>query len=293
MSVNKNKLLGYVHSIESLGALDGPGLRSVVFFQGCPLRCKFCHNIDCAQLKGGVSYTEADLVDELLKFKPYWGKEGGVTLSGGEPLYQCRFVYSITKALHEKDVHIAIDTSLYTSSTCLDLLIPTVNLWMVSIKELDAKRHQDLTGKDNAKILRNLRYLDDHVLSSEKCIPNGFQDLARRKRSRAAECTPCYMSSETSLQQRKILKGEGYIRIRVLIIPTLTDTKEYLEKLADIVLSLKHLEKVELLAYDNHARFKWMELKKSYAFDHIPQASKHDLEKAATILQKTGLQVMY
>jgi pyruvate formate lyase activating enzyme len=249
-----NTLLGYVHSIESLGALDGPGLRSVVFVQGCPLRCKFCHNIDCVPTEGGIPYTISDLVDELLKFKPYWGKDnekGGVTLSGGEPLYQCRFVYSVAKALHEKNIHIAVDTSLYTTLRCLDLLIPVVNLWMVSIKELDPQKHRKLTGKDNKKILENLRYLDKH------------------------------------------LKGKRSIRIRVLIIPTLTNSKEYLENLADIILSLRHLEKVELLAYDDHARFKWLELGMLYPFDGIRKASVPDMQKAAEVLSQKGLPVIY
>lgn len=251
MALDKNTS-GYVHSIESLGALDGPGLRSIIFFQGCPLQCKFCHNIDCAQAKGGIRYNNLDLVNELLKFKPYWGKAGGVTLSGGEPLYQCPFVYSIAKAFHEKGVNIAVDTSLYASTACLDKLIPVVNLWMVSIKELDAKRHEDLTGRDNIKILKNLRYLDDHILSTEQSI-----------------------------------------RIRVLIIPTLTDSEEYLTNLANVISSINHLEKVELLAYNNHARFKWIELKKAYEFDNIPEASKHDLQKAAAIFQKNRLQAIY
>jgi len=79
----------------------------------------------------------------------------------------------------------------------------------------------------------------------------------------------------------------------VLIIPTLTDSEEYLTKLTDVILSIKHLEKIELLAYNNHARFKWIELKKTYELNNIPEASKHDLQKAAAIFQKNGLQVIY
>lgn len=251
MSVNKNTS-GYVHSIESLGALDGPGLRSIVFLQGCPLHCKFCHNIDCVTAKGGILYNNLDLVNELLKFKPYWGKEGGITLSGGEPLYQCPFVYALAKTFHENEIHVAVDTSLYANTACLDRLMPIVNLWMVSIKELDPAKHKALTGKDNIKILKNLRYLDDHIPSNKQSI-----------------------------------------RIRVLIIPTLTDSEEYLKKLAEVILSIKHLEKVELLAYNNHARFKWLELKKTYELDGIPEATKLDLQQAATILEKKGLQVLY
>ncbi len=255
---NKQKkdswILGHVHSLESLGALDGPGLRSVVFFQGCPLHCQFCHNIDCAQSEGGTPYTDLDLVDELMKFKPYWGKkkgQGGVTFSGGEPLQQYVFTYSVAKALHDQGVHIAVDTCLYTTPECLDVLLPVVDLWMISIKELDTEKHKKLTGRDNKKILDNLRYLDDHLGETAK------------------------------------------IRIRILILPTMTDGQEYLENLAKLILTVNHLEVVELLAYNSHARFKWEELHHSYELDGIPDATVQDLQKAGEVLRGKGLEVVW
>ena len=100
-----------VHSYESLGAVDGPGIRLVVFLQGCPLRCVFCHNPDTWATQGGVETPVPDIVRRAVRMRPYLGKEGGVTFSGGEPLLQAKPLLAAIQALHEAGLHVAIDTS--------------------------------------------------------------------------------------------------------------------------------------------------------------------------------------
>jgi len=154
---------GYIHSVESLGALDGPGLRTVVFVQGCPLRCKYCHNIDATKPNIGPTYTVDSLFKKVIKFKPYWGETGGVTVSGGEPTLQTDFLVEFFKKLKEEGTHITVDTSLFTSQDNLAKLLPYVDYWMTSVKEFDLKKHVALTGVKNNQILNNLKYLDENV----------------------------------------------------------------------------------------------------------------------------------
>ena len=102
---------GRVHSIQSLGAVDGPGVRYVVFLQGCPLRCAYCHNPDTWDFSGGQEREAAELVQEICRYKMYFGDKGGVTVSGGEPLLQPAFVGELFRLLHEEGIHTALDTS--------------------------------------------------------------------------------------------------------------------------------------------------------------------------------------
>ena len=103
--------VGRVHSIQSMGTLDGPGVRFVIFLQGCPLRCKCCHNPDTWDVDGGTVYTPGELVSRALRFKEYFGQEGGVTVSGGEPLLQAEFVTELFALCHEAGLHTCLDTS--------------------------------------------------------------------------------------------------------------------------------------------------------------------------------------
>ena len=106
-----NTVIGKVHSFQSLGAVDGPGLRFVVFMQGCPYTCPYCHNPDTKSYSGGEEYTVENVVKKALRFRPYFGEKGGVTLSGGEPLIQAEFAAQLFEALHKQGINTALDTA--------------------------------------------------------------------------------------------------------------------------------------------------------------------------------------
>ena len=109
--MSEETLIGRVHSLQSMGTLDGPGVRFVVFLQGCPLRCKCCHNPDTWQLDGGREYTAEELIRRIVRFREYFGADGGVTVSGGEPLLQATFVRELFMRCHDEGIHTCLDTS--------------------------------------------------------------------------------------------------------------------------------------------------------------------------------------
>jgi len=139
-------LIGHVHSLESFGSVDGPGVRFVVFLQGCALRCKYCHNPETWACEGGEEYTPEALFQKVYRYRNYWGKKGGVTVSGGEPLRQMEFLTAFFQLARKKGVHTAMAS---TSLVILDL------------KEIDPEKHRQLTGKDNANILAMARRVSD------------------------------------------------------------------------------------------------------------------------------------
>lgn len=137
---------GRIHSIESMGLVDGPGIRTVVFFQGCPLRCTYCHNPDTWNPKGGTEITPEELLKKLLRFKPYFEKSGGgVTFSGGEVLLQPEFLLKILKLCKENNIHTTIDTSGYGLGD-YDEILKYTDLVLLDIKHVDNLGYKSLTG---------------------------------------------------------------------------------------------------------------------------------------------------
>jgi pyruvate formate lyase activating enzyme len=259
--VKEIKSVGYVSSIETLGALDGPGLRSVVFLQGCSLSCKYCHNPECITPKLGRTYTAQELCLELLKYSSYWGNSaglepgnatGGVTFSGGEPLLQADFILQVAKQLAR--IHHAVDTSLFVPQFHIEQLLKRIDYWMVSVKHLDTQAHKFLTGQGNKHILRNLDYLDGQLAAANK-----FKSL----------------------------------RLRYLVIPGYTDSTSYAAGFVRLALSLKSLDSIELLAYNSHAKAKWEMASKTFSFGGIPDATRDQLELLAGQLRAAGLKVIY
>lgn len=129
-------MTGNIHSIQSLGAVDGPGVRCVVFMQGCPLRCIYCHNPDTWSVQGGTSTDSETLAQRVLRFRPYWKNGGGVTVSGGEPLMQADFVAELFARLHEEGVHTALDTSGVGDIASAQRVLRHTNLVICDIKFL-------------------------------------------------------------------------------------------------------------------------------------------------------------
>ncbi len=152
----KQQIKGYVHSVETLGAVDGPGLRFVLFLQGCPLRCKFCHNPDTRRTEGGEETTVDEMVSRILRYKNYISS-GGVTISGGEPLRQAEFVLALTRALHKEGIHVAIDTSgIFCEGTALEAALEA-DLLLLDIKAFDPSLAKALTGFSTDHAFRLLR----------------------------------------------------------------------------------------------------------------------------------------
>lgn len=156
------KITGRVHSFESFSTLDGPGIRYVIFLQGCPLRCKYCHNRDTRDINLGEIYTADEIVEKVLHYKEYMGEHGGVTVSGGEPLVQLEFVIELFKRLKKYGIHTALDTSGFIDTNNLKDLLDYTDLVILDLKQMDDDSHKDLIGVSNEKILKFAKYLSDN-----------------------------------------------------------------------------------------------------------------------------------
>lgn len=152
-----------VHSFESFGTVDGPGIRFVVFLKGCPLRCKFCHNPDTWDISKGKKHRVDELTGQIMRYKSYFSNGGGVTVSGGEPLLQPEAVTELFEKLKAKGIHTCIDTSGCTfnekDTEKLDKLLLFTDLVLLDIKHMDSQKHEWLTGSGNENILAFARYL--------------------------------------------------------------------------------------------------------------------------------------
>lgn len=155
---------GKIHSFESFGTVDGPGIRFVVFMQGCHLQCKFCHNRDTWNTTAGTIYTAQEIFNKIIKFRNYFeSSNGGVTISGGEPLLQSDFLIELLKLLKAENIHTAIDTSGNLEITeSIKQLIDLTDLFLLDIKCINSDICKELTGRDNKKELKFAKYLSNH-----------------------------------------------------------------------------------------------------------------------------------
>lgn len=138
-------LRGNIHSIETMGTLDGPGIRTIFFLQGCPLKCSYCHNPDTQAFEGGKSYTVEEIVRLAKRYKPYYKSRGGVTFSGGEALMQGAFVLAAAKALKAEGIHVALDTSGVGQIKYYRDILQYVDLVLLDIKHFTPEGYQGLT----------------------------------------------------------------------------------------------------------------------------------------------------
>lgn len=140
---------GYIHQIETMGLVDGPNIRIVIFMQGCPLRCLFCHNPETWNSKSNIELTSKEIVDEVRKYRPYIEMGGGVTFSGGEPLLQSEFLLEMLKMCRNAGIHTCIDTSgTGYSKKYLDEILKYTDLVILDIKAIDEESYKKITGKD-------------------------------------------------------------------------------------------------------------------------------------------------
>ena len=152
---------GRVHSIQSLGTLDGPGIRFVVFLQGCLLRCACCHNPDTWAVDEGTEYTAEEIVSRALRFREYFGEEGGVTLSGGEPLLQAEFAAEVFQRCHEQGINTCLDTSGAVWNDAVERLLRHTDRVLLDVKYTSDELYRRYVGCSMDKPLHFLRELDE------------------------------------------------------------------------------------------------------------------------------------
>jgi len=246
---------GMIHSFETFGALDGPGVRFVVFFQGCPLRCVYCHNRDMVDARSGLSMTAKELVDDILKYEPYFGEKGGVTISGGDPIFQPEFLLEVLKLCKKNGINTTVDTSLFTSRKVIDSIIPYTDLFMVSLKHFDTEMHKKLTGVSNKQILDNIAYLSHEMIAC---------------RAGKKHCPKLWL--------------------RYVVLPGYTDTKDNLKALVEFLHQI-NFELIELLPYHTFGVYKWKKLGLKYALKGINPPKVYDVLRIKKMLEKNGFKV--
>lgn len=240
MNDHKNTLTGRVHSLQSLGTLDGPGIRFVVFMQGCNLRCGCCHNPDTWQCSGGTEYTADALVQKVLRYREYFGKEGGITVSGGEPLLQAEFVRELFRLCHEHGINTCLDTSgSILNNDCRALLEETDRV-LLDVKYTSEEDYKAYVGCGLQPVLEFLSYLN------EKQIP---------------------------------------VTLRQVIIPTLNDNEENIQKLKQIVAEHTWVDKVELLPFKKICQVKYDNMNLKFSFGDLPTPEKEKMDELRTMLE--------
>ena len=252
--MSTEKIMGKVNSWESFGAADGPGLRYVIFLQGCHMRCKYCHNPETWSLNGGEEISAEDAFKTVMRYKNYWGSNfdkakgritGGITISGGEALLQIDFVTEVFRLAKEQGVHTTLDTSgnPFTFEepfkSKFDKLMEVTDLFMLDIKEIEDDKHKELTKWTNINILEMAKYLSD----------NGKE-----------------------------------MWIRHVLVPGITDDEEGLKKLKSFVDDLKTVSKVEILPYHTLGLEKWKNLKIDYPLEGVKTPTKEEVKKAEELL---------
>lgn len=182
------KYYAKVHSIESFGTVDGPGIRFVLFLQGCHLQCKYCHNRDTWNMNGGEYKSLDDIFEKIMKYKNYIYPNGGVTVTGGEPLLQVKFLIELFEKLKKENIHTCIDTSGMVALTDdIKKLLSLTDLVLLDIKHIDSEKCKNLVGFNNERELAFARYLSDnniHMWIRQVLVPgytDDKQDLLKLK----------------------------------------------------------------------------------------------------------------
>lgn len=238
-------ITGHIHSIESCGTVDGPGIRYVIFFQGCPMRCQYCHNPDTWEASGGTPMTVDEVLDGFYSNLAFY-RSGGVTVTGGEPLMQMDFLTALFENLKAHGIHTCIDTSgiVFNPESPdfmkrMDHLLSLTDLVMLDIKHIDDSRHLKLTGQSNKKVLDFAAYL------SEKNIP---------------------------------------VWIRHVLVPGITFYREYLEELGTFMGSLNNVKALDVLPYHSMGITKYDSLGIPYPLRDTPEPSKEDAVAARNVI---------
>ena len=238
---------GRIHSLESFGTVDGPGVRFVVFVQGCPMRCAYCHNPDTWAMTGGKIMEASEIITQYERNLPFY-KGGGITVTGGEPLMQVDFLIELFTLAKEKNIHTCIDTSgiAYKPENKefiekLDKLMSLTDLVMLDIKHIDPIKHKELTQQPNDGILAFCEYLNDRNVD---------------------------------------------MWIRHVVVPTITDDDTYLYKLGYFIGQFYNIKALDVLPYHTMGKAKYEQLGMEYPLDGIPAMDKNKvIDKKQVILQ--------
>lgn len=238
---------GRIHSLESFGTVDGPGTRFVVFVQGCPMRCAYCHNPDTWEMNGGTMMEPEYIIEQYERNKPFYNG-GGITVTGGEPLMQVDFLIDLFTLAKKKDIHTCIDTSgisfnpdnsVYMEK--LDHLLSLTDLVMLDIKHIDPQLHMELTAQPNTNILKFAAYLNDKNVD---------------------------------------------MWIRHVVVPGLTDEDEYLFKLGYFIGQFRNLKALDALPYHTMGENKYEKLGMKYKLHDVPAMDKDILiQKKKVIIE--------
>ncbi len=233
-------IIGKIHSTESFGTVDGPGVRFVVFMQGCPMRCLYCHNPDTWNIKNGKEVSAPEIFREIEQNRAFY-KRGGITVSGGEPLLQIEFVTELFTLAREAGIHTALDTSGITFTDTpeylarLDALLAVTNLVLLDIKHINPTAHERLTGKNNARVLDFARYLE------KKGVP---------------------------------------VWIRHVVVEGYTTDPEDLRALGRFIGSLRNVKALDVLPYHSLGESKYRELGIDYPLRGMPALGEKEAAKA-------------
>ena len=239
--------MGYIHSIETFGTVDGPGVRFVVFFQGCPMRCQYCHNPDTWNMTEGKEKSVDEILAMFERNRTFY-RTGGITATGGEPMVQMDFLLELFTKAKEKGIHTCLDTSgiIFTedreSETFLKIekLMKVTDLVMLDIKHMEENEHQKLTAQSNQKILAFARYLDE-------------------------------------IKQP--------VWIRHVVVPGITFEESSLTKVGVFLKTLSNVEKLEVLPYHTLGENKYENLGMEYPLKNVPQLSKEEAKEAEKIIR--------
>ena len=236
---------GYIHSTESFGTVDGPGVRFVIFLQGCPMRCKYCHNPDTWKMNAGSLRSPQSLIKEYERNEAFYRK-GGITVTGGEALMQIDFLLELFRLAKEKHIHTCLDTSGITYrpgqsayNEKLDALMGLTDLVMLDIKHIAPEGHKDLTGHDNAGILAFAKYLE------AKQVP---------------------------------------VWIRHVVVPGITDDPGQLTRLGTFIGGLNNVQALDVLPYHIMGVTKYKELDMPYPLEGVEPATKTQAMEAKKII---------
>lgn len=238
---------GYVHSIESFGTVDGPGVRFVVFLQGCPLRCLYCHNPDTWEAGKGTKMSAEEILEQYNKNREFY-KRGGITVTGGEPLLQIDFVTQLFKKAKEEGIHTCVDTSGITFNKDNEKtvekfreLIRYTDLFMLDIKHIDPSRHKELTGKDNGNVLDFARFLEEN---------------------------------------------ERPFWVRHVVIEGYTDDKKELVSLGSFLAPFRHIKALDVIPYHDLGISKYEQLGMNYPLKNLKALSVSDAVKAKSYIME-------